>query len=171
MCYKWFIIWYFIYLTLNGGGAVNAIPFLLAFITEDPLLPVADYLTGEISEAHYSVDLNQDGTFGDTYKNDYKFYLMTSNGSFSCGNSFPSIVKSYHMATLFGETSGGGACCVGRLTTASGSMANVSSTKMMGKIEGKEFTFFEEGIQPDYSFSRENFYNDEAIYDFLRRLG
>lgn len=158
-------------LTLNGGGAVNAIPFLLAFITEDPLLPVADYLTGEISEAHYSVDLNQDGTFGDTYKNDYKFYLMTSNGSFSCGNSFPSIVKSYHMATLFGETSGGGACCVGRLTTASGSMANVSSTKMMGKIEGKEFTFFEEGIQPDYSFSRENFYNDEAIYDFLRRLG
>ncbi len=160
-------------ITLNGGGMLDAIPWLEGYLTDDPFTLIRTKLTGEISEVHYRVDLNKNGTKGedaDTYKNKYNFFLMTSNYSFSCGNAFPTFVKIGNMAKIIGETSGGGACAVSSMVTASGTVLRSSSIFQMGYYVGNEFVLNENGIEPDYTFSRSNFYNDEAINTFVNSL-
>ena len=160
-------------ITLNGGGMLDAIPWLEAYLTDDPFTLIRTKTTGEISEVHFTVDLDRNGTKGeatDTYKNRYNFFLMTSNFSFSCGNAFPTFVKAGNMATIIGETSGGGACAVGAIATASGTVLRSSSIFQMGYFVNNEFVLNENGIEPDYSFSRNNFYNDAAINSFVNGL-
>ena len=160
-------------ITLNGGGMLDAIPWLEAYLTDDPFTLIRTSITGEVSEVHYRVDLDRNGTKGestDTYKNRYNFFLMTSNFSFSCGNAFPTFVKAGHMATIIGETSGGGACAVGAIVTASGTVLRSSSVFQMGYFEGDNYILNENGIAPDYTFSRNNFYNDAAINSFVNSL-
>ena len=160
-------------ITLNGGGALNAIPWLEAYLTDDPFTLIRTSMTGEISEVHYSIDLDRNGTKGevtDTYKGKYDFFLMTSNYSFSCGTAFPTFVKAGHMATIIGETSGGGSCAVGVMSTASGTVLRSSSIFQMGYFVGDTFVLNENGIEPDYTFSRNNFYNDAAINAFVNGL-
>ena len=161
-------------ITCNGGGMVDALPWLEAYMTSDPFILMETSITGEIAKIHYSVDLNCDGTFGgagDTYAGQYNFFLLTSNFSFSCGNAFPTFVKMGHMATIIGETSGGGACAVGVLSTASGTILRMSSMFRFGYFNGSgNFVLNEDGITPDYTFSRSNFYNDSAINTFVNSL-
>ena len=161
-------------ITLNGGGAVDSLMWLEAYMTDDPFILLNNALTGEISEAHYNVDLNRNGTFGDagdTYKGQYNFFLMTSNFSFSCGNAFPTMVKMGGMATIIGETSGGGACAVGTMSTASGTILRMSSMHRFGYFDSNDnFILNEDGITPDYSFSRNYFYNDQKINEFVNSL-
>lgn len=161
-------------ITLNGGGAVDALMWLEAYMTSDPFILLNNSITGEISEAHYSVDLNRNGTFGDagdTYEGTYNFFLMTSNFSFSCGNAFPTMVKMGGMATIIGETSGGGACAVGTLSTACGTVLRMSSMHRFGYFDSEgNFVLNEDGITPDYLFNRNYFYNDQKIYEFITNL-
>ncbi len=159
--------------TLNGGGMVDALPWLYAFMTDDPFITYKNTITQEISDLHYRVDLNQNGVYGDagdTYKNDYKFFIMTSNFSFSCGNAYPTFAKAGHMATIIGEESGGGACCVGSYVTASGTVLRFSSPFQFGGLVGTTWVANENGVTPDHSFSRNNFYNDSAINTFVNSL-
>ena len=158
--------------TCNGGGMVDALPFLEGFMTDSPFIVCKDTLTGEFADVKYKVDLNQDGTkggTGDTYQGQYDFYVMTSNFSFSCGNAFPTFVKAGHMATIIGETSGGGSCAVGGLSTATGTILRMSSTNQFGTYSGTTFTPNEGGVTPDRAFARSNFYNDTAIYNFVNQ--
>ncbi len=160
--------------SLNGGGAVNALPWLYAYMTDDPYYTFRNKLTGEINECHYAVDLNRNGTFGDagdTYKNDYNFFVLTSNYSFSCGNCFPTFVKEAGWATIIGERSGGGACAVSQLVTASGTMLRCSSIfQFVYQKNGGSYVLNEDGIDVDYSIARSNFYNDTYLDNFVRGL-
>ena len=161
-------------LTLNGGGAVNALPWLLGYLTTDPYIRVETAVTGEISEVHYNVDLDRDGVYGgtyDTFGDKYNIFVMTSSFSFSCGNAFPTFVKDGHMATIIGETSGGGACCVGHMSTFCGTMLQTSSMfRFTYKNASNNWILNEGGITPDYTFSRSNFYNDAQINTFVNSL-
>ena len=161
-------------LTLNGGGAVNALPWLIAYLSTDPDIRVETAITGEISEVHYNVDLDRDGSYGgtyDTFGDKYKMFVMTSAYSFSCGNAFPTFVKDGHMATLIGETSGGGACAVGFMSTACGTMLQTSSMfRFCYKDANNNYILNEAGIAPDYTFSRDYFYNDAQINAFVNSL-
>ena len=161
--------------TINGGGAVDTLPWLQAYMTENPSLTINYRLTGECDEVYYKLDLNYDGVFGgvgDTYQGQFDFYCMSSRYSFSCGNAFPTILKSKGIATLIGERSGGGVCAVGMFASASGSIFRNSSNYQIGYYDGStcQFTCFEDGIEPDHPFSRANFYDDEAIYNFIHSL-
>ena len=159
--------------TLNGGGMVDALPWLYAFMSDDPFIVYKNTVTQEISEIHYNVDLDQDGYYGgagDTYKDDYNFFIMTSNYSFSCGNAYPTFAKAGHMATIIGEESGGGACCVSSYVTASGTVLRFSSPFQFGGLVGTTWVANEDGVTPDHSFSRNNFYNDSAINTFVNSL-
>lgn len=161
-------------LTLNGGGALNAIPWLLGYLTDDPYLIYETTITGEISEVHYQVDLERNGTYGDdldSFGDQYNIFLMTSAFSFSCGNLFPTLVKDGHMATIIGETSGGGACAVGFTSTACGTMFQSSSMfRFVYKDSSNNYILNENGIAPDYTFSRDYFYNDAQINTFVNSL-
>ena len=160
-------------ITCNGGGMLDAIPWLEAFMTDDPFLTIRSSLTGQVTDTHYQVDLNQDNVYdeNDTYKGKYDFYLLTSNFSFSCGNALPTVVKKGNMATIIGEKSGGGACAVGALITASGTILRLSSTLQMGSLnEQNQFLLNENGIEVDYEVSRNNFYQDSTLKNIVNNL-
>lgn len=155
----------------NGGGMVDSLPFLLGFMTDDPVITFKDTLLGSVSDIHYSVDLNQDGTkggTGDTYKGQYDFYILTSNFSFSCGNAFPTFAKNGGMAKIIGQQSGGGACAVGGFATASGTLLRSSSCWQFGKYSGGTWTDNDGGVPVDYSFPVSSFYDDDAINTFVK---
>lgn len=157
-------------LAMNGGGMADSIPWLEAYMTDDPIFVTQNTLRGDLSDVHYQVDLNRDGVFGnagDTYKGQYNFFLLTSNYSFSCGNALPTFVKDTGMATIIGETSGGGSCVVGGLVTASGTTLRLSATSQILRKSGLSYTPNEEGIEPDFTFPRANFFNIEAINEFV----
>lgn len=159
-------------ISINGGGMVDSIPYLEAYLTLDPSLTNRNRLTGEVFDVHYKVDLNQDGTFdeNDTFKDDYDFFLLTSNYSFSCGNLFPTYVKSKGLATIIGDRSGGGACTVGSFSTAHGATFRNSSNYQGGYWDTDHFVDNEAGIPVDYSFPLENYYNDSALRTFVESL-
>lgn len=157
-------------ITNNGGGAFAAMPYLLAYMTDNPKVASRNRLTGEVTELSLSVDLDRNGTFGDNYANKYKFFVMMSGYSFSCGNGFPTYVRDYKLATLIGEKSGGGSCVVSQLVTACGSMSRMSGTNQLGSVSGNNFYDNDDGINPDRYFGSENWYDDEKIDDFVRGL-
>lgn len=157
-------------LSLNGGGAINVVPWLEAYMTPNPSLAFHYKETGEKNEIFYRVDINYDGKYDDNdayYANNYNFYCLTSNFSFSCGNFLPTIIKGRGLATLFGEASGGGVCAVGAIVTASGTILRNSSLYQLGTVVNDEFMCSETGIEPDYAFDRANYYDDEAINAFV----
>lgn len=161
-------------LTLNGGGANNALIFVEAYMTNDPIHTQYNMFTGLTHEVHYDVDINFDGTIDsdDTYKGKYDFYMMTSNFSFSCGNYLPTVTKQKGLATLIGQTSGGGTCPVGNMSTAYGTFLRNSSCYQLGQwdSENEQFLNNDAGIEVDYEFNPEYFYNDQKIWEFIHSI-
>lgn len=161
-------------LSLNGGGANNALIVLEAYLTSDPVHTSYNRYSGITNEIHYNIDINYDGVFdsSDTYEGVYNFYLMTSSSSFSCGNYFPTVIKDKGAATLIGQRSGGGACCVGLFSTAYGILLNNSSCHQLGVWDNVNgcFRHNDDGIEVDYVFDPTNFYNDAAIANFINSL-
>ena len=156
-------------ITCNGGGMADSIPWLEAFFTDDPSMSCYNSVTKEITEVHYNVDLNRDGVVNsnDTYKGKgYKFFLMTSSYSFSCGNYFPTVIKERGAMTIIGQRSGGGECVVGYLTTATGSVLRNSGCYHLGYYDYTQQKYIgnDGGIPVDYSFT--DFYNVSALRTF-----
>ena len=162
-------------ITNNGGGAVDSLPWLEAFFTDDPSLTIKQGRTGEVITTHYDVDLNRNGVFGDegdTFQGKYNFYLLTSNFSFSCGNAFPTLAKSKGFMTIIGETSGGGECSVEMFATACGTIIRNSSNNHIGyyDYDNNRFVGNDGGIAPDHTYPRESFYNLDDLVDFIHGL-
>lgn len=162
-------------ITNNGGGAVDSLPWLEAFFTDDPSLTIKQGRTGEVITTHYDVDLNRNGVFGDegdTFQGKYNFYLLTSNFSFSCGNAFPTLAKSKGFMTIIGETSGGGECSVEMFATACGTIIRNSSNNHIGyyDYDNSRFVGNDGGIAPDHTYPREEFYNLDYLVNFIHTL-
>ena len=162
-------------LSLNTGGMVDSLPFLSAYLTEDPSLCINYRTTGECDEIYYNVDIDYDGHFNgpnDTYQGKFNFFCLTSPVSFSCGNNFPTYLQTKGLATIIGQQSGGGLCIVGRMATASGTVLRNSSNMQLGAwddING-EFVGSEYGITPDASLAYSNFYNDVELYNLIHSI-
>ena len=159
-------------LTLNGGGMLDVIPYLEAYFEADPTITVKDMKTGAVIETEYMLDLDYDGVFGDTYDDPsygFKFYLLTSNFSFSCGNYFPTVIKEHGSMTIIGETSGGGECAVGLFATACGTIFRNSSVMHLGYYDSTSSVFVgnDDGIAPDYEYPRAKFYDLNYLDTFL----
>ena len=162
-------------LTYNTGGTICVIPSLLAYLTANPSYTMEFRIDDEVDEIGFKVDLDEDGEYygeGDTYEGKYNFYCMNSRLSFSCGNYLPTILKTKGWATLIGERSGGGICSVGAFSSACGTIFRGSSNMRLGYYDETlgRFNAFEDGVEPDYEFSRDYFYNDEEIYKFIHSL-
>ena len=85
---------------------------------------------------------------------------------------FPTIIKDKGLATIIGETSGGGECIVGMLSTAHGCILRNSSNRQGGHWDSSESKFIgnDNGITPDYSLERSKFYDDNELYNFIRSI-
>ena len=162
-------------LTNNGGGLIATMPYLAAFFSDDPTYVVKDTINGTVREYHYKVDLNGDGTFGgqgDTFKNDYNFFFLTSGFSFSCGNALPGIGKD-NGVKIIGERSGGGVSPVGVFMDALGSNFSISNYYNMSyKGADGKYVQNDAGIPLDYEFPLQNgnWYDPNAIQAFIKNI-
>ena len=157
-------------LTNNGGGRNDALVFVEAYMTSDPVHTSMNRLTGMTYDVHYDVDINYDGVIdsNDTYQGTYNFYLMTSQLSFSCGNYLPTTAYVNGYATLIGQRSGGGTCCVGFLTTAVGDMLRSSSNHFLGYWSSGSFHNNESGIPVTKNITdAQNFYSNQYLYNLI----
>ena len=101
----------------------------------------------------------------------YNLICLTSPVSFSCGNLVPSVLKNSHEVITMGQTSGGGTCTVQHLTTADGSILQISSSKLMSYTKNGSFYEIDQGVVPDYIISEpEQFYDREALTKSINNI-
>lgn len=159
-------------ITLNGGGTANTLIAALGWMAADVNLNIYNPLTGSKSRLYYSVDTNLDGQFNAAdVRNDFNFYILASNLSFSCANAFPAIAKSMGVAKIIGETSGGGACVVFPSATIDGMPYQISGISRISTVDSSSvFTDVDAGVTPDYPLDTSYFYNDAKLASYVESL-
>ena len=159
-------------LSNNSGGAVDAAVVVLSWFLGDAPFSVKNMATGAMSTAVYRADINLDREFDerDTVA-DKKLYCLISPVSFSCGNLVPAALKSSQKVTLIGRTSGGGSCSVQPMTTAYGTVFQISSAMRMSFLKNGSFYDIDQGVEPDYYIDNiAHYYGREALTDFINGL-
>ena len=150
----------------NRGGYVYSMAKILALLTKDNSfkLDVQDGYTDSIMRLTTRVDSNKNDIYNeeDCFGNDFEFYIVTSNFSYSCGNAFPVCAASSGLAKIIGQKSGGGECCVFHFNFPSGQKITYSSPFHLGFL-GEDDTFrgAEVGTFIQYGIG-DGFYN---LYD------
>ena len=153
----------------NGGGAATALAYALSFLTDDPVeMNFKNPITGATYTlaASYDNDLNKE-TKNDSYEGKYNFFILTSMFSFSCGNAFPCVAQDYDLATIIGQTSGGGDCSVTKSASAESSSWQMSSTSMITFKNGQSV---DGGAPVDYEYPLSDFYDMEKLNTFVNSI-
>jgi C-terminal processing protease CtpA/Prc len=159
-------------LSNNYGGEADAAVFLLSWLLGDAEISLEDTFTGAQSTLVYRADVNLDRCFdaNDTL-DDKHVYVLISPVSFSCGNLVPAVCKYHQAATLIGRTTGGGACVVQPMSTAWGTLFQISGAKRMSFRKNGSFYDIDEGVEPDIYIDRlENLYDREALTAMINAL-
>jgi uncharacterized protein YcfL len=138
-------------LSCNGGGALDALAYISGWLMDEDILDVKSTASGIRAENYYQVDTNLDKAFDQNDKiSDKQLYCLISPNSFSCGNYLPSMLKIRQKATLIGQTSGGGGCMVKPLSTADGTLFQISGNMSMVVAHNGSFVDIDQGMEPDY---------------------
>jgi len=159
-------------LSNNTGGDVDAAVAVLSWFLGDAPFSVKNMATGAMSTAVYRADINLDHEFDerDTVA-DKNLFCLVSPVSFSCGNLVPAAFKSSQKVTLIGRTTGGGSCVVQPVTTAWGTVFDISAPQRMSFLKNGSFYDIDQGVEPDCHISRiANFYDRAAMTDFVNGL-
>jgi len=156
-------------LSNNSGGASDAAIFLLSWMLGEGSITVKDQNTGAMSNALYRADVNLDGQFdGKDTISDKNLFCLISPVSFSCGNLVPAALKASDKVILLGRTSGGGSCVVQHLSTAWGTMFDISGSYRMSFLKNGSFYDIDQGVVPDYTISQpEKYYDRETLTEFI----
>ena len=161
-------------MSTNGGGVLGVLMKLLALLSSDNKgnLYYLEAATSQIGIATTQVDINDDKVCGldDCFGDDFNFYLLTSDCSFSCGNAFPCLAQIEGIAKVIGTKSGGGECAVGTHFLPNGEYVYHSSNLHLGYYneETEEFTGFESGAQPDIVLnSYSDFYSINTLASYI----
>ena len=161
-------------LSINGGGYNSLAIYVIGFFLGEGNMAQMDVTTGAYSNASYKVDTNRDGKFD---SEDYlvgkglDLYCFTSNFSFSCGNMVPCRFKDSGKVTLVGQTTGGGSCSVGYMSTASGSTFQLSSPWRYSFTKNGSFYDVDRGADPDiYVKNLEKLYDRKYMVTFLDKV-
>ncbi len=136
-------------ITANGGGSADIVMAMTSLILDQSYISLDNPLTGQKSFVAYEVDRNFNGVFDEADKDvhyDLNFAVLTSGMSFSCGNLFPSILKTAGVPVM-GATSGGGACAIQAMCTADGFCFQISSFRARLNTLGGEN--IDPGVTPD----------------------
>lgn len=160
--------------TVNGGGYLGQLVKLLCLLSKDNSASIF-FRSGEnnaIGKMSAKVDVNLDGKIDEkdvTFGNDFKFYILTSSYSFSCGNAFPAYASNFGLAKVVGSKTGGGECIVGGSQLPYNSYITYSSNYHLGfyNSEEKQFYGYEEGASPEISFTG-NYYDVDEVAKSLK---
>lgn len=151
-------------ISTNTGGSSDIVVAITSLITGENYISVENLLTGSQQASYYDIDRNFDGKF-DAADKDVKYHLnfavLESSVSFSCGNILPSLLKDQGVL-LIGETSGGGSCCVEKMSTAEGYYYQISSHR--GRFFNGARENIDKGVTPHVSITDyPDFYNIEKL--------
>ena len=156
--------------SLNGGGVVGVMLKLLCLLSKENSSRFAIYEDTSSSVVNYRtrIDLNGDNKYetNECFGNDFNFYILTSDYSFSCANAFPCAAQVQNHAKIIGQKSGGGECAVSIHYMPNSEYVYHSSNLHLGSYneEKKQFNGFEGGAKPDIALAiDQNFYSVEAI--------
>ena len=157
-------------ISLNGGGVVGVLIKLLALISKNNTSRFCFYeaVTKQAIIYTSQVDINGDGEYdlADCFGDEFNFYILTSDASFSCGNAFPCIAQIAGDAKIIGQKSGGGECAVAVHYLPNSEYVYHSSNIHIGHLDDdtNTFTGFESGAIPDIPLAiDENFYSIENL--------
>ena len=159
-------------LSLNNGGAIDSGAVTAAWFLGEAQFDMMNSMTGALSVGTFQVDINLDSSYDekDTL-GDRNLFCLISPVTFSCANTLASIFRSSHKVNLLGKTSGGGSCMVLPLSTAIGTSIQISSPNNMASIKNGTYSIIDSGVEPDYTIAKpENFYNREALTDYINNL-
>jgi len=159
-------------LSYNGGGYVDAALFLLGWVLGDAPFCVKDTFTGALSTATYRADTNLDRIFDERdVLTDKRIFCLVSPVSFSCGNLVPAVFKYSQQVTLLGRTSGGGSCTILPMSTAWGTMFQISSQRRMSFFKNGSFYDIDQGVDPDIYLTKiESYYDREKLTEYINNL-
>ncbi|WP_026493564.1 S41 family peptidase [Butyrivibrio sp. XPD2002] len=159
-------------LSLNTGGDVDAAAYVIGMFLGEGQYSLRNLFTDAMTTDYYYVDsdLNHEYDEKDSLSG-YKLYCLISPVSFSCGNLVPCIFKSSHKVTLLGQTSGGGTCCVLHMSTATGSVFQLSGHYQLSFVKNGVFYDIDKGTDPDYVISNlNNFYDRQKLTNYIHGL-
>ena len=154
--------------TLNGGGYVLVMGKILALMSKDnrSSIYMKNENSGVVTKYSYRVDTNGDGAYDteDCFVQHFKFYIVTSHYSFSCGNALPFYAVKSGVAETVGSRTGGGECTVDSLTFPFGQAIGHSSSSHVGLYDEAtgEFTGVEAGVNP-HVLSNFNVYDVDEV--------
>ena len=162
----------------NLGGYVTIMAKILALLSKDN--KSVTYLKSDdnnaIMRTTIRLDINKDGKYDqeDCFGDDFEFFILTSNFSFSCGNAFPFYAKHDGLAKIVGATSGGGECCVFEYCFPSGESLKYSSPYHVGYYDEKTDTYVgnEDGALVNFDVANDNFnqiYDVDAMAQYLNK--
>lgn len=161
-------------LSCNTGGQADAAVYTIAAFLGKASISLEDPNTGALATHDYKIDTNFDHKFDskDTLAGKgLNLYCLESKVSFSCGNLVPSVFKDDPHVTLIGQRSGGGACSVMPMSTATGSLFRVSSSMRLSFLRNGSFYDIDQGAEPDFVISKmEHFYDREALTKYIDGL-
>ena len=150
--------------TQNTGGTSDIALGMVSLMANQAKLWCQDVLTDQHIVTNYQVDRNFDGKFDETDQqvdnSAIRYAVLVSPRSFSCGNLFPSLMKTCGFLIL-GEQSGGGACCVQNMVTADGFEYELSSFR--SRLTDERFNSIDGGVKPDVEVSPDHFYDIEYL--------
>jgi hypothetical protein len=159
-------------LSCNGGGAADAAVYVVAWMLGYCDLHFTNPVTNSYSTASYKVDVNLDGVFDEKDSiADKNLFCLISPVSFSCGNLVPSLLKESGRVTLLGGTSGGGACAVQHVSTADGSLFQISSPRHLCVVSNGAYYTIDRGVEPHYYFGKfESYFDRTALTEYINGL-
>ena len=161
--------------SLNGGGFVGNLEKMISLLAKDTngvILAYREAFLGNEYVETIKFDANIDGKFDldDVYGDDYNFYIMTSGYSYSCANAFPFLAQKQNLATIIGETSGGGECAVYVAHMPTGEPLYYSSLFRLGYYQDDVFYGNNDGaiVEDKYYIGATN--TKRYNFDYLEQL-
>ena len=161
-------------LSNNSGGAAATAAYVIAFYLGLGDMSVVNTMTGAAGTAAYHIDTNRDGKFDrEDYLagKDLNLYCLISPFSFSSGNLVPNVFMNSPRVTLIGMTSGGGSCGVQPMSTAGGTMLQISGYKRISLLKNGSYDDIDRGATPDFHIAKiRDFYDRERMTEWLDGL-
>ena len=152
----------------NGGGSSDIVMLITSLLCNKSDLYYDNVLTGQHIKSSYDVDRNLDGKFDEKdaeVKYHLNFGLLVSNYSFSCADLLPALLKDYGIP-LFGQRSGGGACCVLFNPSAEGFGYRYSTHR--ARLTDTKGNNVDAGIEPTYPLETvDDFYDITKISQLM----
>ena len=163
--------------SLNSGGQDIVLMNLLTYLIDDAEFLNYDVHNNSSYRYYISSDLNLDGkidnndlTYHKVLKQKYKFAILASRRSFSCGNGFPAFCADAGIPVI-GERSGGGACVVHIGCTADGFPYQFSGSRRLS--HKSDWSTVENGTPPSAGAelsAAADFYDEAKLLEILNQL-